>query len=118
MITLSPTAATAVGAVLQDRGVPALRARSITGRDVPDSSRRRDPQAGAAGTRPWTSEPAVVHTEDASTLGPGEVAVTRGPATVYLPAYLAEAYPVAVLDLHRTQADPLALRLCPLGAHE
>lgn len=95
-----------MAAALHTARVPALRARACRG--------------GAPTATDYADTPSVVETEPAQRKGPGEAAVTRGTATVYLSAALLEAYPDLVLELHtvpdrpdRPGPAPPTLRLRP-----
>jgi hypothetical protein len=94
MLVLTRAAARAVAVATRRENVPALRVRLLDGSA---HSLRDDDQGFGA--------PLVVSTAPTQGPGPGETAVRRGAATVYLPAALTRRFDQAALDLHQQDGD-------------
>jgi hypothetical protein len=95
MVSLTEAAATVVAAAAHAYRVPALRVRT----------------AGPAVAAPHAASEVALEAEEAHRLDPGEVAVTRGAAAVYLPSRLAADHEWALLDVAaRTDSGSPATR--------
>ncbi|MEJ2890584.1 hypothetical protein [Actinomycetospora aeridis] len=94
-MVLTRAAELAVSAATRREDVPALRVRIA------------EPSGGGA------PSPVIVETELAQGPRPGEFAVSRGAATVYVPSALFDQHAESTLDLHRPRqgtAPRLVLR--------
>lgn len=91
-LALTRRAASAVAAATRAAGVSALRVRPA------------DDAGAGSGAQAHRPEVVVV-TEPAHGLAPGETAICRGAATVYVPRTLSGLFRRATVDLHGPRAD-------------